>query len=80
MGVVGRPSIKRHATSIRFPENCRPTRKRIKSAHDTVVTPEEEGGGGGACEDTYEISVETDSCVSTLEMVQLQMDKACESG
>lgn len=80
MSVVGRPSIKRHATSIRFGENCRtPSRKRIKSALETATNPTTPGEeGGGLCEDTCEISVEMESCVSTLELVQLQMDKSGE--
>jgi hypothetical protein len=71
LNVVGRPSIRRHATSIRFSDSARPTRRRIQSAHDQLSEEE-----GEECEGTSEISVEMDSCVSTLELVQLQMEKS----
>lgn len=77
MGAVGRPSIKRHGTSIKFNDSStRLARRRIKSAAATLSSDEEGGGEGGPCEDTCETTVELESCVSTLELVQLQIDKA----
>ena len=89
---VPRPSIKRHNTSIRFSDNLKqlqppasgsgPSRRRIQSAKDgaTKVQRPSTSGEEEECEggDTFEVSVEMESCVSALELVQLQMDKLGE--
>lgn len=77
------PSIKRHGTEIRFGEHLRPTRRRIKSGPSSISQgvgsaeegpkegPKEGGDGGNA----YKVSVELESCVSSLKLVRLQMEK-----
>lgn len=70
--MVAHPSIKRHGTSIHFSDHTRPT---LRTAQSLDRTPHADKGKEGACESTFEVSVELESCVSTLELIQLPMDK-----
>lgn len=70
--VVPHPSIKRHGTSIRFSDHTRPTLRTTQSNLDRTQADK---GKEGTCESTFEVSVELESCVSTLELIQLPMDK-----
>ena len=79
-----RPSIKRHNTAIRLDTrtNLQSSRRRIQSAvnghHHKSQSPE---AGEEEGEEFYaEVMMEMDSCVSILELVQLQMDKLGEGG
>ncbi len=80
MNMVVRPSIKKHATSIRLVGSEKPTRRRIKSAMDGhrlggMGSPTEERDCDSAGElGSVEVSVEMESFISTLELVQLQME------
>ena len=81
LNFAARPSIKRHGTSLRFSENNRSTSvpaMKSNSSRPTKLSmsssPDEVDHG----EKTFEVSVELDSCVSSIELVQLQMDKSCE--
>ena len=69
--VVAHPSIKRHGTSIRFSDHTRPTLRTTQSMDKDHA----DKGKEGACESMLEVSVELESCVSTLELIQLPMDK-----
>ena len=75
-----RPSIKRHNTAIRLTDslNTSQTAQSRRRIHSTMDGPSKGGSttpGEGKDGDSFEVSVETDSCVSTLELVQLPMDK-----
>ena len=80
MNLAARPSIKRHSTSIRLTDAQKPSRRRIQSAKD--VTSPVRGGSLSPLDETectsgekaVEVLVAMDSCVSTLELVQLQME------
>ncbi len=88
--LVAHPSIRRHGTSVRFSDSSirhkggstaasmyggpkhmsQPALKNLDESRESVAS----------CGKGCEVSVELESCVSSIELVQIQLDKLCEFG
>ena len=83
--MVLRPSIKRHGTSIKLNENSVTTTSRqsddqgLSRTHSHPILPIHESTAAGEekCQ-MGDVCVELESCVSSMELIQLQLNKFCE--